>query len=103
MCFAFDEYLREKSEVNERMLADLVAGWVLRTKGEDEGSERVTYRSDVHIAVPPQPDRFCAFCLLEAAKVKFEVFIVEVDRGDSYQQEQDIELIRWTYFRSQRN
>ena len=45
----------------------------------DEGAY---YCFDVHVAVPPETDGFCAFGFLQTAEVEVEVLIVEVDRSN---------------------
>lgn len=41
---------------------------------------------NIGITIPPQADGFGAFGLLETTKVQLEVFIVEIDRGNSWVQ-----------------
>ena len=39
---------------------------------------------NISVAVPAQPDGFCSFSLFQTAEVQLEIFVVEVDGGDSY-------------------
>lgn len=55
--------------------------------GREGGREGIAYCVDVHVAVPSQPDCFCAFCLLETAKIELQVFVVEVYRCNCCQHE----------------
>jgi hypothetical protein len=37
----------------------------------------------ISISVPAETDCLCAFCLLEAAQIEFEVFVIKIDGCDS--------------------
>lgn len=39
---------------------------------------------DVGVAVPPEPDSFCAFSFLQTTEVELEVFVIEIYWSDSW-------------------